>query len=292
MPCGSLRFIHSRCTGSPETSTGRTTVPFSMSPDELMAAAILAELLVAEATVNDDPSLGPGRFDWLLTGRGRRYAIEVTSHNDESRRLFDVRTAAAGGAFRDVEGLPGMYRVSVTTTAVPSALWKRVPTLIRDHFPDGIDYQQLATVQWDRRHPLRLYAQMLSEMGVESITRLRGPGRSAMEISAGSGWWSHPAVVAEAMTTELDRNRTKLAAAMDVDERHLFVWVNPSAMQTHYSMRDADELPSEPLDLGAGIDVLWVAGCDVSRRPPVVWKLWRVESNGQWEDWTSQVRSS
>ena len=161
-----------------------------MRPDELVAAAILAELLEAKATVHDQPELGEGRFDWLFAGHGRRYAAEITSHNDESRRLFDVRTAKAGGIYREVPDLPGIYLVRVATTAVPSALWKTVPALIRDHFPDGVDFQALSWIRWNPQDPLQVYAEMLSEVGVLWITGQRIPGRSAMQITAEAGWWS------------------------------------------------------------------------------------------------------
>ena len=262
-----------------------------MRPDELIAAAILAELLGATVSAHDDPALGGGRFDWLLAGRGRRYAVEVTSHNDERRRRFDARTADAGGIYREVEGLAGVYFVRVATTAVPSALWSTVPALIRDHFPDGVDYQALERLRWDPHNPLQVYAQMLSDVGVIWITGQQIPGRSAMQITAEAGWWEHPSAVGEAAASELDKNRDKLAVATNVDERHLFVWIHPSAMQAHHSMHNSEELPSGSLDLGPGIDVLWVAGCDVSRRPLVVWKLWRVASNQPWEDWTPKVRT-
>jgi hypothetical protein len=235
--------------------------------------------------------LGGGRFDWLFAGPGRRYAVEITSHNDESRRRFDVRTVKAGGIYREMPDLPGIYLVRVATTAVPSALWKTVPALIRDHFPDGVDFQALSRIRWNPQDPLQVYAQMLTEVGVLWITAQRVAGRSAMQITAEAGWWEHPMAVHEAVAQELDKNRAKLAAATGVDERHLFVWIHPSAMQAHYSMRNAEELPTGSMDLGAGIDVLWVAGYDENRRPPTVWKLWRIASNQPWEDWTSSVRS-
>jgi hypothetical protein len=262
-----------------------------MRPDELMAAAVLAELLGAKATAHDGPATGPGRFDWLLEGHGKRYAVEVTSCNDESRRRFDVRTEKEGGIYRKVEGLAGTYLVRVSTSSAPSALWKVLPELIRDHFPDGVDFQALSRIRWDRAHPLQVPAQKLSDAGVLWINGQRVEGRSEMQITAEAAWWEHPAAVEEAAMTQLDGNRSKLAAAEDVDERHLFVWIHPSAMQAHYSMRNSEGLPPGTPDLGPGIDVLWVASSDMNRRPPAVWKLWRVESNRSWENWTPSVRS-
>ena len=118
---------------------------------------------------------------------------------------------------------------------------------------------------------------------------------SAEEISQASAWFAQlkPARstrVVEAAMTEVDANRAKLAGAIEVDERHLFVWINPSAIAAHWSLRE-EALPTDPVDLGDGIDVLWVAGSDMSRRPAFVSRLWRVESNQPWQDWTERVRA-
>jgi hypothetical protein len=263
-----------------------------MRPEELMAAAILADLLDARAEVNDGPKLGPGRFDWLLVGRTRTYALEVTSHNEQHRRSFDAQTETQGGIYRAMPDLPGVYLVRVETTARPATLWNRVPSLIRDHFPDGVGYQELASIRWNPDDPRQTYAQMLTDLGVLWITGQRGAANPGMQITAEMGWSEHPSVVADAVAIELDRNRTKLAIAADADERHLFVWIDPSAIAAHYSLRNAEGLPVGSLELGDGIDVVWVAGMDLTRRPAVVGRLWRVESNQAWQDWTDRVRSA
>jgi hypothetical protein len=131
---------------------------------------------------------------------------------------------------------------------------------------------------------------MLVDLGVLWINAQRTADRSVLMFHAEAGWWQHSSRVVEAAMSELDANRAKLASASDVDERHLFVWINPSAVAAHFSLRD-EALPTDPVDLGEGIDVLWIAGCDMSRRPAVVSRLWRVESNQPWEDLTDQVRA-
>ncbi len=90
--------------------------------------------------------------------------------------------------------------------------------------------------------------------------------------------------------SELEPNRAKLAAAEDVDERRLFVWVDGSAGLASMSLRDADAPPSDRADLGDGIDVLWVAAVDAGRRPMAASVLWRTESRAPWEDWTGRLR--
>lgn len=255
-----------------------------------MAASILAELLHARAIVNDDPDLGEGRFDWLLRTPDRRYAVEVTSHNEKARRAFDARTENEGGPYRELPDLPGLYFVHAEVTASQAKLWRTVPSLVRDHFPDGVGHHDLHRMRWTDDDPRQAYAQVLLDLGVLWITASQGT-HSGMQITAEAGWWQDSSVVVDAAVSELDANRAKLANASGVDERHLFVWINPSAVAAHFSLRD-EALPTDPVDLGHGIDVLWVAGSDASRRPAVVSRLWRVRSNEPWEDWTDQVRAN
>jgi hypothetical protein len=261
-----------------------------LRPDELMAAAILTELLDVRADVNDVPTLGPSRYDWRLVGGHRRYAVEVTSHNEQDRRRFEAQNDAGGGSYREVAELPGVYSVTVKVNAAPSRLWDMIPQLIRDHFPDGVDLNELQRMRWSPDDPRHVYARVLDGLGVLWINGQRTAEQSALMIHAEAGGWIHASRVVEAAMSEVDVNRAKLANATDVDERHLFVWINPSAVAAHWSLRD-EALPTELVDLGDGIDVLWVAGCDVSRRPAGVSRLWRVESNQPWEDWTSHVRA-
>jgi hypothetical protein len=261
-----------------------------MNPDELMAAAILAELLGARAEVNDGPGRGASHFDWRLKARNRTYAVEVTSHSDQARRQFDAASEAQGGIFRAFPDLAGLYFVHAEPTASVANLWRAVPALIRDHFPEGVGYQALARMRWDPDEPKRVYAEMLTDLGVRWISGGRVAGTSGIQITATEGWWQNSSVVVDGALAELEPNRAKLTAASNVDERHLFVWIHPSAIAVHFSLRD-EGLPSEVVDLGPGIDVLWVAGADTSRRPSVVSHLWRVQSNQPWEDWTPQVRA-
>jgi hypothetical protein len=255
-----------------------------------MAAAILAELLDARADINDVPTRGPSRYDWRLLGGGRRYAVEVTSHNEQDRRKFDAQTQAGGGSYRELPDLPGVYSVTVKVNAVPVRLWSTIPPLIRDHFPDGVDLHELQRMRWSPDDPRHVYARVLDDLGVLWINGQRNADRSALMIHAEAGAVVHSSRVVEAAMTEVDANRAKLAGAIEVDERHLFVWINPSAIAAHWSLRE-EALPTDPVDLGDGIDVLWVAGSDMSRRPAFVSRLWRVESNQPWQDWTERVRA-
>lgn len=266
-----------------------TTLYRAMNPDELMAGAILAELLGARAEVNDGPGRGESRFDWRLKARDRTYAVEVTSHSDEAHRRFDAASEAQGD-LRAFPDLVGLYTVNAEPTASVADLWRRVHPLIRDHFPEGVDYQALARMRWDPNEPKRVYAEMLTDVGVRWITASGVDGTSGIRIIATEGGRQDSSVVVDGALAELEPNRAKLTAASEVDERHLFVWIHPSAIAAHFALH-YEGLPSGMVDLGPGIDVLWVAGADTSRRPSVISHLWRVQSNHPWEDWTPQVRA-
>jgi hypothetical protein len=116
------------------------------------------------------------------------------------------------------------------------------------------------------------------------------PAQSAITFTTSSGGAVAAAAAVEAAMSELEPNRAKLAAAEDVDERHLFVWVDGSAGLASMSLRDAGAPPSDPVDLGDGVDVLWVAAVDASRRPIGASVLWRA-ARERWEDWSTQVTS-
>ncbi len=51
--------------------------------------------------MNDVPTRGPSRYDWRLVGGGRRYAVEVTSHNEQDRRGSTLRLRPEAGAVAD-----------------------------------------------------------------------------------------------------------------------------------------------------------------------------------------------
>ena len=130
----------------------------------------------------------------------------------------------------------------------------------------------------------------LATLGVRRVSFAPEPARSAITFTTSSGGAIAASAVVEGAMSELEQNRAKLAAAQDVDERHLFVWVDGSAGLASMSLRDADAPPSDLADLGDRIDVLWVAAVDVGRRPMAASVLWRTESRVPWEDWTGRLR--
>ncbi len=88
---------------------------------------------------------------------------------------------------------------------------------------------------------------------------------------------------------ELNDNRSKLASATGAVAKHLFVWIHNSS----YAASNAVSFdPSPPLgivDLGADVDVLWVAAPMVLEVEDIK-LLWRCRHGGHWQDITEQVR--
>lgn len=75
-------------------------------------------------------------------------------------------------------------------------------------------------------------------------------------------------------------NRARLTGS-DVDERHLFVWLDPANTVANDAM-DPDEVPAPPL-LAPETTTLWVA-----RRPPtdggfLADRVWQTNATGEWE---------
>ncbi len=192
-----------------------------------------------------------------------------------------------GDHYREVPGLGGTYLVNVDPAANRNDLWKALPKLLPE-FPDG--FIDVEYIRWNRADPRREAAETLASLGVRRVSFAPEPAQSAITFTTSSGGAVAASAAVEAAMSEVDPNRAKLAAAEDVDERHLFVWVDGSAGLASRSLRVAGAPPSDPVDLGDGVDVLWVAAVDAGGRPISASVLWRA-SAGHWEDWTSQITS-
>jgi len=251
-----------------------------MKPDELIVASLLFQLLEARDVRQHDQG-GGSLYDWTIILRdGRRVAVEVTQHADQAWREFWSKE----DHYKKLPTLPGFYSVVVEPTADRRTLWARLPVLLPT-IPHEIGHR-LEYIKWHLDHASRDVADELIDIGVKWFS-FHESSNPAISLSTTGGGWLHHSVVAEAALAELGKNRAKLASATDVDERHMFVWIDSSASQPWSSLRDADGLP-EPVQLD-GADVLWVGAIDHSRLPGGVSVLWRCKSNEPWEDWTPKL---
>jgi hypothetical protein len=151
----------------------------------------------------------------------------------------------------------------------------------------------LESVRWERLDPTPTQDEKLLEsLGVRHVGVVPGTTRSAIMLTTSGGGALGPDVVVDAAMGELETNRAKLATAVDAVERHLFVWIDGSAALASMSLRGSEPPSSEAPDFGSGVDVLWVAAVDVTRRPLTASVLWRAEPGGPWADWTPRINRS
>lgn len=259
-----------------------------MRSDELVAAALLAELLNRDATANDRPGDGDGLHDWNLRAKdGTTIAMEVTRHTDSDQRAF--WSGKDDDQYREIAGLGGMYLVDVGPSARRNDLWKQLPKLLPQLPPELIDVD-IEDAWWERIDPTPTPEEkQLSALGVKHVSFLTDPDRSAITFTTSGGGALHPDIAVAAAMTEVEPNRAKLRAAVDVQERHLFVWIDGSDFAARGSLTGGEAPPAVAPDLGEGVDVLWIAAVDVSRRPVSASVLWRGKSCGRWSDWTPRL---
>jgi hypothetical protein len=253
--------------------------------DELAAAALLAELLNRDAIVVDRPGDGDRLHDWNLRARdGTTIALEVTMHTDSDYLSF----WSGGDQYREFPDLGGMYLVEVDASAKRNELWRYVPAIV-PRLPEELLGVHIADAQWDSEDAtLMRDRQRLLTRGVTCVELFRGR-RSAVAFTTPGEEVPHPDVVVRAAMSEVEPNRAKLAAAADVDERHLFVWIDGSALAASTSLQH-DKLPTSAApDFGEAVDVLWIAGVDLSRKPMAAQVLWRGVPGGAWTDWRPRL---
>jgi hypothetical protein len=88
--------------------------------------------------------------------------------------------------------------------------------------------------------------------------------------------------VNELVTAAAQANLKKLLAS-DADERHLFVWIHPSAVEAEFAVFQGQPPSSAPA-LPTGIDVVWIAAHGFVDLGKVgVTQFWRVKPGANWE---------
>ena len=137
--------------------------------------------------------------------------------------------------------------------------------------------------------PIEAQAQLLA-LGT-NVAHLLGPRQSPeagqVFLSFSDGFGSDAGQLNSLVVAAADSNRSKLAAA-DADERHLFVWMNPS-----YSRAEAAAslglLGDGPPGLPPEIDCVWLVTQGVPNFGAVdvagigVLRLWTVRPPGAWQ---------
>jgi hypothetical protein len=85
------------------------------------------------------------------------------------------------------------------------------------------------------------------------------------------------------LVTEAAKANVKKLAAAEADERHLLVWIDPSAAEAEFAVFQGQP-PSAPPELPSGVVVVWVAAhgfVDIGKVG--VTRFWRVQPSEGWE---------
>ena len=224
--------------------------------DEEVAAAQAVQRVLGGTWKPHDTGHAPRLFDVLHSlDDGRRVALEVTSEGsryvDEARKV--IRKRADGGEFTGVT-LAWQWSVHVDATTRISALRPaEIESALRDFEARGVvSVAGRANGKSDERR--------LARLGIESaVCWDPDPQKDEPKILLRSSFGvigEHTSLAAgmERVLAKTD-NQTKLAAA-DVDERHLYVFLEDRAAAT--GLRGIWALPICPQDPLGVIDTIWI----------------------------------
>ncbi len=210
-------------------------------------------------------------FDIILP-TDQVFACEVTRFNDPREVEVD---AEIGKRNWHVPGLRSQWslRRSGRTRVRKLHLRREVllNTLDRSEIGEGelhIDRLDLSELPYSSESKSAL-SELLS-LGVVGVNRLRqANGTDDVYISynttVGASGDSALVRLAE-QVMRLEDNLEKLARASEADERHLFVWVEPSAGVASSFVRD-QILPEADLELPTVVDRLWLCAASSGARP-------------------------
>jgi hypothetical protein len=267
-----------------------------MDASELAAAEIVAAYLEGREEPRDVVTARDGTHDFdVLLKDGRRVALEVTAAADHKRIAFDDR------AFRTEWMAPELehdwWLVLSRKVVGPPA---RVDRLVRQVLPLLRILEQHGITEvgrtWFRPAETALSSEPIEAQAAllvlgTNVAHLLGPRRSPeagqVFLSFSDGFGSDAGQLNSLVVAAAESNRSKLVEA-DADERHLFVWMNPS-----YSRAEAaaslGHLGDGPLGLPPEIDRVWLSTQGVPNFGAVdvagigVLRLWTVRPPGAWQ---------
>jgi hypothetical protein len=226
-------------------------------------------------------------FDIELTD-GRVVALEVTSAAD--REIEALRATALGREWK----APSLGQH--WWLGVPENRKLRVKTLMTGVVPhlEVLEQHDIEEVGGSR-HPVRHLplgthpavaeaARGVFALGADRATRLGipKPGETALVMASLHGGISSNFGMLNELVAECASAKVAKLTVAEADERHLFIWMRPSAASAELAVATLPPPESRPM-LPDGIDVVWVA-TGPSTSDALYGKLWQLRSPGGWEN--------
>ncbi len=257
-------------------------------PDEETAGKIIAQQLGGTPLARDVPGAGEGVHDLdIKMPDGQRVPVEVTSVADGA--IEALRKLALGREW-PAPSLGHHWWLGVPndgSVQVKALMTKVVPHL---EVLEQNDIEQVGGVaRGARRAPdgagqdVADATRMVFELGADRATRLRTPkpGETALVMASVHGGISSDFDLLNAAVAECAAAKAAKLAAAEGSERHLFVWIRPSAPGVELAMATLPP-PEETPTMPEGLDVVWVATGPTT--PGALFgQLWRLRPPGGWE---------
>jgi hypothetical protein len=226
----------------------------------------------------------------------RVIALEVTSAAD--REIEALRATALGREWK----APSLGRH--WWLGVPENRKLQVKTLMTGVVPhlevlEQYDIEEVGGSRHPDRHlPLGTdpavveAAQGMFALGADRATRLGvpEPGEAALVMASLHGGTSSNFVMLNKLVAECASAKVAKLIAAEADERHLFIWIRPSAAGAELAVATLPPPASRPV-LPDDIDVVWLA-TGPSTSDALYGKLWQLRSSGGWENVSAIVLSS
>lgn len=269
-----------------------------MRADETAAAEIVAAYLNGDHKPRDVEGAGDSTYDFdVVLTTGRRVALEVTAAADQDRLSLD---AAAFGKDWIEPSLGQDWWVVLSRRTVGPEI--RLYRLMKQIVPllEVFERYEVPEVNRDRLQAQREAVtselietrQQFMTLG-GNVARSNGPRRLSkggqVLLSFSHGFSSDAGQANALVLAAAESNREKLAAA-DADERHLFIWMDPSYSSAEAAVSLGRPLAA-PANLPSEIDAVWLGTLGVPNFGAVafagvgVLALWRVRPPAA--DWES-----
>lgn len=243
--------------------------------NELKAATIVGAVLDGIFIPRDLPGARDGTHDFDVLVLGRCVALEVTRAADE--RVLSTLAAAMGRSF-PAPGLATTWRLTIPTVGpnmpVVKDIVKAAPALIAVLERANVEEFNGRLYPGQADSSLVEATALLSRLGVSWARTWPEDGPPRLFFSGYGGFGSNPDEVNRLAAEHAAANAAKLRAA-DADERHVFVWIDPSYAEAEVAMH-LESPPDRVPELPGGVDVVWVANASGH--------LWRCRPPGGWED--------